>query len=161
MGSGKTTTGKKLASLAGWHFFDLDSEIEKKEGKTIPEIFSHSGEEYFRKVEAIALRELNPAVNSVIATGGGAPCYHGNIDYMLSAGIVVYLELIPLQIMQRLETDNTERPLLKNIPEEKILNFIEQKLKEREKYYNQAHLKINGLNPDVDQLLSAILEFKK
>ncbi len=59
MGSGKTTAGKKLASLLGWSFIDLDKKIEEYTGKTIPEIFSQMGEEYFRNVESGLLKVLN------------------------------------------------------------------------------------------------------
>ncbi|MGQ9619828.1 MAG: shikimate kinase, partial [Bacteroidales bacterium] len=140
MGSGKTTAGKKLASLTGWKFIDLDSEIEKKEDKSIPEIFSTLGEDYFRKTEAETLRSIKPDKSVIIATGGGAPCFYGNMDYMLSSGIVIYLKLTPGQLKQRLETDNTERPLLKEITDEKLPGFIEKKLEERENFYNRAHI---------------------
>jgi shikimate kinase len=60
MGSGKTTAGKKLASLLGWSFIDLDKKIEEFEGKSIPEIFSENGEEYFRVIESRLLKTLIP-----------------------------------------------------------------------------------------------------
>lgn len=156
MGSGKTTIGRKLASLAGWKFFDLDSEIEKEEKKSITEIFSEYGEEYFRNTEAEILRALHPKTDAVIAAGGGTPCFHGNIKYMLSTGIVIYLKMTPRQIKKRIEPEKAIRPLIKDIPDSRLEGFIAEKLKEREKYYNLAHIKINGLNPDISELLDKI-----
>jgi len=156
MGSGKTTAGKKLSSLTGWHFIDLDHEIEKKEGKTISGIFSDNGENYFRKTESETLRNLETVKDVVIATGGGAPCFHNNIDYMLETGIVIYLKMTPHQIKERLAGDDTERPLLKGINNEEIHNFIEKKLKEREKFYNRAHIIADGYNFNAETLLEKI-----
>ena len=80
MGSGKTTAGKKLASLLGWSYIDLDKKIEEYEGKSIPEIFSENGEEYFRITESRLLKKLDVGNNTVISTGGGTPCYCNNMD---------------------------------------------------------------------------------
>ncbi|HOK27330.1 MAG TPA: shikimate kinase [Bacteroidales bacterium] len=146
MGSGKTTAGKKLATAAGWDFIDLDHEIEKKEGKSISQIFTLHGEDYFRNSEAETLRNLITLKDSVIATGGGTPCFHGNMNYMLATGIVVYLKLKPEEIKKRLSAEQAERPLLIGISEEELLGFIRKKLGEREKYYNMAHIITDGYN---------------
>ena len=136
MGSGKSTTGRKLASLLGWSFNDLDSEVEKRAGKKIPEIFSQDGEDYFRDMESVTLRELEAVSDTVISTGGGTPCHSGNMDHMLSSGITVYLELTPMQLKTRLMRSKTERPLIKGLDNESIMGFIENKLAEREPWYN-------------------------
>ncbi len=75
MGSGKSTVGKKLASLLDWSFIDLDAKIEEESGKTIPELFRQFGEDHFRKIESIALQSLTTSKNTVISTGGGTPCF--------------------------------------------------------------------------------------
>ncbi|HCI55800.1 MAG TPA: shikimate kinase [Bacteroidales bacterium] len=152
MGSGKTTVGKKLASLKNWRFIDLDEEIENKEGKSIGRIFSENGEKYFRKIEAEILRGLSPEVDTVISVGGGTPCFYNNMDYMLEQGIVIYLKLSPDEIKSRIEKDDTERPLLKGIEEKDMIDFIERKLKEREEYYNKAHIITSGYNVDVKKI---------
>src|SRR5665647_886628 len=95
MGSGKTTAGKKLAAALGWSFIDLDKKIEEHTGKIIPDIFSQNGEVWFRNVEAEVLRSLNELTNTVISTGGGAPCHDDNMDYMLETGFTVYIKLNP------------------------------------------------------------------
>jgi len=137
MGSGKTTTGKKLASLLGWSFIDLDKVIEEKTGKTIAELFSYSGEDYFRDVESEALKGLQSEMNSIISTGGGTPCYGDNMAFMLETGLTIYLKLTPAQLKSRLIESKTERPLIKNINSNDLLSFIENKLSFRETYYNK------------------------
>jgi shikimate kinase len=83
MGSGKTTTGKKLASMLGWSFIDMDKKIEEYTGKKITELFSNYGEEYFRNIESEVLRKLKSETDVVISTGGGTPCHGSNMDFML------------------------------------------------------------------------------
>ena len=123
MGSGKTTTGLKLASLLGWEFKDLDKNIEENTGMTIPEIFSHHGEAYFREVESRILRSVEPVKNTVISTGGGTPCYSDNMDFMLNTGLTIYLKLNAGQLKSRLSDSNGERPLIKDLSEEGPARF--------------------------------------
>src|SRR5664279_2631025 len=87
MGSGKSTAGKKLASLLGWSFIDFDKRIEEHTGKPISEIFSQHGENYFRNLETEILKNLKAETDTVISTGGGTPCYGDNMDYMLETGL--------------------------------------------------------------------------
>jgi shikimate kinase len=101
MGSGKTTAGKELASLLGWSFKDLDSKIEEHSGKSIPEIFSQNGEDYFRRVESALLKDFKGETKTVISTGGGTPCYSDNMDYMLKTGLTLYLKMTPAQLKNR------------------------------------------------------------
>ena len=127
MGSGKTTTGRKLAGMLGWAFTDLDRSIEEYTGMTIPEIFSDKGEAYFREVEAAMLRKQHQEVNTVISTGGGAPVYDDNMDFMLEAGLTIYLKLTPGELRSRLSESKGERPLIKNLDQNELLSFIRQK----------------------------------
>ena len=152
MGSGKTTTGKRVASLLGWSFVDLDKKIEEHTGLKIPEIFSLHGEEHFRIVEAEALRSLDTETNTVISTGGGTPCYGSNMEYMLQTGLTIYLKLTPRQLMSRLSNSAEDRPLIKNLSGENLLNFIGDKLEFREKWYEKAELIIEGFDPDLSNL---------
>ena len=64
MGTGKTTVGRSLANILGWSFFDVDSEIEKRERRAVSEIFSQSGEEQFRILESSTLAKLVSQVQS-------------------------------------------------------------------------------------------------
>jgi shikimate kinase len=152
MGSGKTTAGKKLASLLGWSFIDLDNKIEEHAGIKIAEIFSKFGEEYFRELEAEILRSIKPDSNIVLATGGGAPCYNENMEFMLTTGLTIYLKMTPLQLASRLKASNDERPLIKNLEGKDLILFIEKKLSEREKWYEKSHLIHNGFDIDINDL---------
>jgi shikimate kinase len=152
MGSGKSTSGKKLASLLGWSFIDLDNRIEEYTGKRIPEIFSQKGENYFRDVEAEVLKSLRYQVNTVISTGGGTPCFGSNMDHMLETGLTLYLKLTPAQLESRLSESMGERPLIRDLDKEDLQGFIDEKLILREKYYNCAELTVDGINLDINVL---------
>jgi shikimate kinase len=152
MGSGKTTAGKKLASKLKWKFIDLDQVIEKKEGLSIPEIFGQSGEEYFRKSESEMLRNLENLKNAVVSKGGGAPCHYNNMDFMLKTGITIYLKMTPEQLSSRLKGSNAQRPLIKDLEDEKLLGYIGQKLSDREKWYGKADIIVNGYDVDINEL---------
>lgn len=156
MGSGKTTTGKKLAAGLHWSFIDLDREIEETAGKTIIEIFSDSGEEFFRKLESETLRHLNIQRDTVISVGGGAPCFSNNMDFMNKTGIVIYLRMTPRQLKSRLSGKPGERPLLKDIAKNDLHQYIGEKLSEREEYYNKALIIIGGINLDIKVLINKI-----
>jgi shikimate kinase len=156
MGSGKSTAGKKLASALEWTFIDLDRKIEEQAGKTIPQIFSQNGEEYFRSVESEVLRSTAGLEKTVVSTGGGTPCHGDNMELMLRTGLTVYLKLTPEQLTQRLMNSSGERPLLKNIPDDKLINFIEEKLAFREKWYSRAKMVVEGTDHDIDLLCSRI-----
>jgi shikimate kinase len=78
MGSGKTTIGRLLAEQLGWEFLDLDHEIERRDGRSVPQIFAESGEPHFRHLESAALAALLGHSRVVIALGGGAPEELGN-----------------------------------------------------------------------------------
>jgi shikimate kinase len=152
MGSGKSTAGRKLATAMNWDFIDLDRKIEEMAGKRIPEIFSTDGEEKFRELEAVALRTLPEGQNIIISTGGGAPCHGSNMEYMLLTGLAVYIKLSPAQLSSRLLNSSADRPLLKNIPDENLKEFIERKLKEREHWYQMANLTIEGIDLEISVL---------
>jgi len=152
MGSGKSTTGKKLASLLGWSYIDLDSRIEKETGQTIPELFSRAGEEHFREIESDILKNLSYETNTVVSTGGGTPCNGDNMNYMIETGLTVYLKLTPGQLKSRLSESSTERPLIKGLDKEDLLDFIREKLAFREKWYNQAEIIIEGIDVDINSL---------
>jgi len=156
MGSGKSTAGRRLASLLGWAFVDLDRKIEEAAGKTIPQIFAEEGEGKFRELESSVLHSFRPGENLIISTGGGSPCHGENMDFMLATGITVYLKMTPAQLTSRLLESTGERPLLKNIPDDKLNEFISKKLASREKWYSKANITIDGKNLDINHLASLI-----
>jgi shikimate kinase len=156
MGSGKSTAGKKIAAALGWKFTDLDREIELKEGKSVNDIFSSSGEEYFRDLEEKILSGLNITTDSIISTGGGTPCYRNNMDFMIKTGVVVYLRMSPSQLSSRLEGDSDSRPLIRNLQKTELLQYISAKLADREKYYLRATIITDGFDLDIKALCEMI-----
>jgi shikimate kinase len=138
MGSGKTHWGKIWSRVSGFTFVDLDEAIEKKEGKSIADIFEQKGEKYFRKIEAKALRSLAGLNNTIIACGGGTPCFFENMQWMNEHGMTIYLKTTGPQILERVLLEQEKRPLLKKMNPAELLFFIEQKLKERAPFYNAA-----------------------
>ena len=140
MGSGKTYWGSKWANQYDHVFYDLDELIEKQAGKTVADIFEKEGEEYFREIETNELKKLADADKAIIACGGGTPCFHDNMKWMNEQGTTVYLQASPQYIYDKVLEEKDKRPLLKKISRAELLFFIEQKLKEREDFYNQAKI---------------------
>ena len=141
MGSGKSTVGKLLSELMSYEFIDLDSHIETAEGMDISTIFSKRGEIYFRKKEHQYLKEvLQKEGNLVLATGGGTPVYGSNMTAILAATInSYYLKLSIPSIIERLAGEKEARPLIKNIPNSELPEFIGKHLFERSFFYNRAN----------------------
>lgn len=145
MGSGKSTAGRKLALSLGWQFIDLDKKIEESAGKHIPDIFEQDGESRFREIESEVLKKTGSLTETIISTGGGTPCHGDNMDYMLSAGLTIYLKMTPEQLTRRLLDSSGERPLIKNVPDNQLQTFIENMLSAREKWYGKANLIVDGI----------------
>jgi shikimate kinase len=144
MGAGKTHWGKQVANRMGLPFHDLDELVVAQEGKSIADIFSENGEEYFRLAEKQILEELVEREDSmIISCGGGTPCFFNNIDFMKRYGIVVWLNTHVEVILQRLLKERMHRPLLKDIKDEDLRNHIIRKLNERRMYYEQADVIID------------------
>jgi shikimate kinase len=158
MGSGKSVAGKKLAARLNWSFVDIDRKIEEKAGKTISRIFSEDGEETFRIMEADVLKSMASASKTVISTGGGAPCFGNNMDFMLETGVTIYLKRTPGQLRKRLAESSHERPLLINITDDRLLDFIREKLACREKWYKKAVITVCDLKINYTSLLSLVKE---
>ena len=110
MGAGKTTVGELLAEKLGWSFVDLDDEIERVEGKSVPDIFRDAGEPHFRRIESEQLRAVSGSVGRVVALGGGAYADPENRSYVEGTGVSVYLEAKLESIEDRIEDDGV-RPL--------------------------------------------------
>ena len=138
MGSGKSYWGNIWSQQAGIPFYDLDTVIETQQQKTIAQIFEEKGEAYFRKIETSALENFTGNNHTIVACGGGTPCFNNNMKWMNSNGITIYLKASPDEIMMRVKNEQAQRPLIKNLQWEELLPFIEKKLEEREPFYRQA-----------------------
>lgn len=150
MGSGKTTIGKALAEQLNYSFVDMDTHIEEKQFKTVSQIFAEMGEEQFRLLEQKCLHEVAEFERVVIATGGGAPCFFDNVDYMNRHGLTIYIKLSAEQLATRLESSRAnKRPLLANRKGEELQAFIAEGLARREVFYNRATLSLSGSDEEI------------
>ncbi|HMT29829.1 MAG TPA: shikimate kinase, partial [Bacteroidia bacterium] len=130
MGAGKSTAGKKLAGLLGYSFVDLDTMIESETKKSISELFA-AGQDKFREIEAHILRNTESMSNCVIAAGGGTPCFHDNMKWMINHGLTVYIKLSPGSLFHRLAPSKTSRPLIAGKSDVELMEYIMETLKDR------------------------------
>jgi len=138
MGCGKSYMGKKLAQKLGWEFLDMDDFLEANEGMTISQIFAEGGEKLFRQLEKNYLHATYDFTQTVIATGGGAPCFFDNIDWMNENGQTIYLDTPVSILVERLKSETAHRPLLAQKTTIELAAFISKKLSERQSFYRQA-----------------------
>jgi shikimate kinase len=143
MGTGKSYWGKLWSQANDLAFYDLDEEIEKAEGKTISEIFKQKGESYFRKKERQVLHSFFEKDNFILSCGGGTPCYFNNMGKMGEKGATIYLKTDIDELVKRLSDEKETRPLLKEVNDDMLKDFILQKLKEREPFYQKAMYHFN------------------
>jgi shikimate kinase len=138
MGAGKTTIGRLLAKKLNWSFVDIDGFIETRYHKTITAIFEEKGEAGFREIERRVLLEISAFEKVIISTGGGLPCFFDNMELMNRTGVTVYLKETVDELVNRLNSENQKRPLIKGKSSEELREFVETNLGKREIFYNQA-----------------------
>lgn len=144
MGCGKTHWGRQLSHKLQIPFFDLDSLIEEREGKSITEIFAELGEEYFRMLEKEVLYLVTEShENFVLATGGGTPCFFNNVDYMNARGTTIWLNGSLDSLLKRLKKEKEKRPLIRNLSDKELRAFIIKKNADRKIFYQQASVIVN------------------
>jgi shikimate kinase len=154
--SGKTTLGKQLARHIRYRFLDTDTLIVKEEGMSINEIFAQKGEAYFRAAEARILRAIRPESKLIVATGGGMPCFHNNMDYIKENGISVFLNVTPEQIVERMLLHGAnDRPLYQKTDSE-LLKNIQLRYADRLPIYSQADFELAGENIHIRQLIEVL-----
>ena len=161
MGSGKTSAGRPLAERLGYGFVDADAVIEQAAGCSISEIFQRDGEAEFRALEKQVLSSISQRHSLVVATGGGVVTQQENWG-LLHSGIVIWLDVVQEQLLKRLQSDRTVRPLLQTADPEAALNDL---LGERKALYAEADLTvvINDEPPEavadgIVQLLPGLLK---
>ena len=160
MGSGKSTIGKILAENKNLPFIDIDQYIEIQCGITVKKIFETKGELYFRKLERSVLLELlQKQTPSIIALGGGTPCYFDNMDKIISSPHeVVYLNVSIPVLAERLKKEKKQRPLIAHLEnDDQLTEFVGKHLFERNSFYRKAKLIIDVNQMTSEQLVGAIL----
>jgi len=154
MGAGKTSVGRALSQRLGWPFEDLDDRIQRREGKSIEQIFRESGEAEFRRAETEALRELLGELGSsfrVVALGGGAFVQPANVALLEEAEVdSVFLDAPVDELLRRCEAEAKERPLRQS-PEQ----FCEL-YEKRRRSYMKAAIRIETSGKDVDTVAAEV-----
>lgn len=157
MGCGKSTLGKKMAKQMEYTFVDLDDCLVKKAGMSINQYFEKYGESAFRALEKEVLQSLAGKSRLIVATGGGTPCFYDNMEWMNSSGKTLYIQLSPRTLASRLsQGEASKRPLIKDKSAEELLNFITETLQQRERYYLQAQVIVDGLQYNPKQLIEKV-----
>lgn len=156
MGSGKSFWKQRLSAKLKTGGYDLDSIIESVEELSVSELFAEGGEASFRKREAKLLRWFGEKKSFVLATGGGTPCFHQNMEWMNQQGITIWLDEPVEVLVERLLPEMDQRPLLKNCTSDELESFIQKKLKERSHYYSQAKIRLTGTQINLKNLIANI-----
>ncbi|MBU6359512.1 MAG: 3-dehydroquinate synthase [Chloroflexi bacterium] len=154
MGTGKSTVGKICARRLGYEFIDLDTEIEREAGLSIPQIFDRHSESYFRALEARLIeRILKPTrTKIVLATGGGAVKDPNNRQRLLNAGTVICLTATPETIIRR--TSDSDRPLLQDAD---VKVKVEKLLRERAPMYRALHYHVDTTRLAPEEVAERVL----
>ena len=155
MGVGKTTIGELLAERLGYDFIDMDTEIEKREQKSISEIFRVYGEPRFRLLESKLINELSHMDKLVIAGGGGAIADTANANILCKSSRMVYLTATIEEIIERTSHDD-KRPLLnKQNPFDIASDLFEKRKPVYQKY---AEIIVDTTNKTPDEVVEVLLE---
>ncbi len=152
--SGKSTVGRTLAERLHRKFYDTDRLIEQQEQCSIPDIFQQEGEPHFRNLEHTLLQSFLPK-HSVISTGGGMPCFHNNMEFIMANGLAIFID-VPIEILAQRAAINVEsRPLLHS--DLNLVRRLESTLKQRLPYYQQAHITLTYVRQDPTMLTEEIV----
>ncbi len=156
MAAGKSTIGKKLAKELAYDFVDLDDLFESRYKLNIAAFFGKYGEELFRELENKILLETFSFKNTVIATGGGTPCYYNAIEGINKNGISIYLKMPVGALANRLENAIRPRPFAIGKSHDELIEDIGNLLQKREADYLKADFKHEASKPDLEQVIEFI-----
>jgi shikimate kinase len=154
--SGKTTFGQALSEKLRMEFLDLDEYMEKKEGATIPQIYSRLGEDKFRHLEWNALKEVVHRNNLVVSTGGGAPCNCDNMNLMEKYGEIIYLNVGNTVLIERLKAATRDRPIVLGKTEEELEIYLNDLRNRCEHHYRRAKYVVDGEHPNPDKVAAML-----
>ncbi|BFM42045.1 shikimate kinase [Flavobacterium sp. CFS9] len=159
MGCGKSTIAQNMSKITNIPFLDLDKCIEDRANLSINEIFEKHGEIYFRKLEHEMFVELLQSPGkSVIGLGGGTPCYANNHELLKGEDVIsIYLKASIETLYGRLVHNKSKRPLIAEMSEEEMKEFIAKHLFDRSFYYNQAQYKVTVDDKTVEETVQDIL----
>lgn len=155
-GSGKSFLGKQAAALLDYDFVDSDQLIEQKLELSVRDIFDKHGEDYFRLREAELIRSLANKNKTIVAVGGGLPCFHENMQWMAANGFTIYLEASAAFLFHRLMKEKNTRPLIEKLTDVELMIYITETLASRRSFYEMAEAKTNAETFTPAKLVSLI-----
>lgn len=159
MGSGKSHISKILSEKINFKLIDLDREISRRNKLTIPEIFEKKGEIYFRKQEREILEELLATEeNIILSLGGGTPVYYNNMEIINHNSKSIFLRTSINTLIERISKQKEKRPLIANISDENLPEFIAKHLFERNQFYNKAQFIISTDAKEPEEIMNEIIE---
>ena len=158
-GAGKSITAERVAKFLGWISTDTDSEIILREGRSIKSIFNDDGEDVFRQTERQVIKEMSEHPFQVVALGGGAFVDPITRNSLLKLGLVVWLDVDPLEAARRLEHSLTTepRPLLGKNPIKRLQALQQLRLP----FYKHAHCRIDTNGLTTDEVADAVVTAAK
>ena len=168
MCSGKSTLGRALAYRLGCRFIDLDEEIEQRARLSISDIFRLHGQDAFRAMESETLADIinDGGENmTILAVGGGTPCFGNNMDMMRRAGKTILLEAPVERLVERLLLGRDKRPLVAGKKPDELVDFVTEALEARRPFYERAVFRFDAsrledetmINQSVDKFIEQIL----
>lgn len=159
MGCGKSHISKILSDKINFNLIDLDKEISRRNKLTIPEIFEKHGEIHFRKLEREALEEiLASKENVVLSLGGGTPVYYNNMEIINNSSKSIFLKASVGTLYERISKQKEKRPLIANISDEDLPEFIAKHLFERNVFYGKAQFSVITDARDPEDIVQEIIE---
>lgn len=151
MGSGKSVIGRRLSYFLKLPYYDMDREIVRQQGMTIPEIFEKYGEAHFRKIETEFLRNFRDEA-CIISTGGGVAINEENRKILRKTGLVFFLDANFEDIYKRVKNDKN-RPIVQSSTK----NELEQLFFTRRKFYREAgHIRVLTEGRSLKQIVEYI-----
>lgn len=154
-GAGKSTVGRAVAERLSRTFLDFDVEIERREGKSVSQIFGEQGEGYFRKLERSLTEELQQRGGMVLSPGGGWVTQPDVVRLLRPPGKLVYLKVRPESALRRLGPERASRPLLMR-PDP--VRELRQLLEARRQSYEAADFVVDTELLDLQRVIKKVAE---
>lgn len=151
MGCGKSAIGRRLSYFLKMPYYDMDHEIVRQQGMSIPEIFEQYGEAHFRKIETEFLKNFRDEA-CIISTGGGVAVNGENRKIMRKTGLVFFLDAKFEDIYMRIRNDKN-RPIVQIKTEQELEELYHSR---RKAYREASHIQVLTVGRSLRQIVEYI-----